>query len=401
MNIFEYSARDKEGIQIKGTLNALDEKDLANKLAKIGLILINGSEHRSKKTLYFGKIKRREIILFTHHLATSIEAGIPLVQALTDYAEEIDKGLFKNILKDVTRQVMSGNTFSDSLTKYQKTFPQIYTSIIATGEATGDLDIVLKDLVGFMEWQEELIGQIKQASIYPVFLISMIVVVIIIMMTFTIPRFISILEGFNVELPLPTRILLSSSKFFVNSWYVFVIFIGGFIIIYKYSRKSPQGRYFWDNIKLNLPLFGKLHHKIVLSKFSHYFSMLYNSGIGIIESFNIINEIIMNEVIRRSIVKSAEAVEKGDSIYNSLKNEKTFPNLILRMIQVGESTGHLDVTLQKASAYYEKEVPQTIKKLFAVLEPLLILLLGGFVLFIALSIFLPIYKLTSAIGAQS
>lgn len=399
---FKYKARDAAGKAVDGILEADNEANLAEKLAELDIVLVDASPVRSLEipAIYFGKIKRREIILFTNHLATSVEAGVSVVQAISDYAEETVNLRIKRIIQDVERQVMAGTSLSEALAKHPKAFSELYVAIVSTGEATGNLDTVLKDLVRFLEWQEDLTAQIRQASIYPTFLITMIIGVIVIMMTVTLPKFIPVLKGFNVELPTPTRILIDVSEFFENWWWALVGGILFFIIIVWATYRTPKGRYFWDNVKLKMPLLGKLHHKIILSKFAHYLSMLYSSGIGIIESFSIVQRVAGNEVMRAAILRCRDSVEKGDSIYDALKKEKTFPPLVLRMIQVGETTGKLDTSLQKVSEYYDREVPAAIKKMFAVFEPLLIIFMGGIVLFIALSIFLPIYKLTSTLGAQ-
>lgn len=402
MPSFKYKARDAGGKQVEGILEAESEKDLASKLAELDIVLVDAGPVKSFEmpSIHFGKVKRREIILFTNHLATSVEAGVPVVQAISDYAEETDQIRFKRIAEDVERQVMAGTSLSEAMSKHPEAFSEVYVAIVSTGEATGNLDVVLKDLVGFLEWQEDLVGQIRQASIYPSFLISMIIGVIIIMMTVTLPKFIPVLKGFNVELPAPTRILIGVSEFFQNYWLFMIVGIILFVIIYKLTYMKPKGKYFWDNVKLKLPLLGKLQHKIILSKFAHYFSMLYSSGIGVIESFTIIQRVVGNEVIRGAVARCREAVEQGGTIYDSLKKENTFPPLVLRMLQVGETTGKLDTSLQKVSQYYDKEVPASIKKMFAVFEPMLIIFMGGVVLFMALAIFLPIYKLTSTIGSQ-
>lgn len=402
MPTFKYIARDSKGKKVEGVLTVESHDILDEKLKEIGLFLIDAREVKDtgEGGFYFGRVKRREIILFTNHLAISINSGISIISAMQDYADETDNPKFKKIIEDVLRQVNAGTSFSDALSKHPKVFSELYVSVVATGEATGNLDKVLTDLVGFLEWQEDLISQIKQASIYPAFLISMIIGVIVVMMTFTLPKFIPILKKFNVELPFPTKALIAVSGFFQHFWWVMLIFVVIFIVVYKITYKKPEGRYFWDKIKLKIPLFGKLHHKIVLSKFAHYFSILYSSGIGIIESFKIIERVVGNEVIKRAVARSAEEIEQGKSIYDSLVEEEVFPPLILRMIQVGETTGNLDISLEKASQYYDKEVPAAIKKMFATFEPLLIIFMGVVVLFIALAIFLPIYKLTSAIGAS-
>lgn len=402
MPSFKYKARDAEGQAVDGILEAEDEKALSEKLSDIGIVLVEAKAVKSTEGIafYFGKVKRREIVLFTNHLATSVEAGVPVAQAIADYARETENPRVKRIVGDVERQVMAGTNLSEAMEQHPEAFSELYVSIVATGEATGNLDLVLRDLVGFLEWQEELVGQIKQASIYPAFLIMMIIGVIVIMMTVTLPKFIPVLKSFNVPLPGPTKVLIGISEFLQAYWFFLILFVVLFIIMYKVTNRTHKGKYFWDSVKLKMPLFGRLQHKIILSKFAHYFSILYNAGIGIIESFAIIERVVGNEVMRAAVLRARDAIEQGESIYESLKKESLFPPLVLRMIQVGESTGKLDTSLQKASDYYDREVPAAIKKMFAVFEPMLIIVMGGVVLFIALAIFLPLYKLTSSIGGQ-
>lgn len=395
MPTYKYKGRDAEGKPVDGLLEADSQQELASKLTEINIVLVDSSKARISTGggFHFGNIKRREIIVFTNHLSTSLEAGIPVVQAIADYGRETDNERFKKIVNDLERQVLAGTSLSDAMTQHPAAFPETYVAIVATGEATGNLDLVLKDLVGFLEWREELTAQIRQASIYPTFLILMIIGVITIMMAVTFPKFIPVFKSFNVELPFPTKTLIALSSFFEGGWYYLLGLIILFFITYKITNRTDRGRYFWDNVKLKLPIFGKLTQKILLSKFSHYFSILYSSGIGVIESFHIIERVMGNEVLRRAIARCADKVERGGTIFDSLKIEKTFPSLVLRMIQVGESTGNLDKSLNKVSQYYDREVPASIKKMFAILEPMLIIFLGGVVLFIALAIFLPMYRL--------
>jgi len=399
---FKYKARNADGKLVEGVLEAENEINLANKLAEIDMVLVeaNPAKTTAANSFYFGKVKRRDIILFTNHLATSVEAGVSIVQTIGDFARETDNVRFKKIVEDVERQVMAGTTLSDALSKHPEAFSELYVAVVGTGEATGNLGLVLRDLVNFLEWQEELISQIRQASIYPSFLIFMIIAVITVMMTFTFPKFIPIFKSFQVELPMPTKILIGTSEFFQSYWWLLLIVLVSFIVTYIITYRFPKGKFFWDKVKLKIPLFGKLIHKIVLSRFAHYFSILYSSGIGVLESFNIIQRVVGNEVVRQAIIRCTAAVERGSTIHESLKGEKTFPPLVMRMIQVGESTGKLDQSLRKVSQYYDREVPAAIKKMFSFFEPMLIILMGVVVLIIALAIFLPIYKLTSTIGAQ-
>ncbi len=402
MATYVYRARDASGRLIEGTLSAEEPRELTQKLSELGLLLIDYKEGRVREssTVYLGRVKRREVILFTVHLATSVEAGVPVIQAIGDYAAETENRQFKGILEDVERQIMAGTTMSSALEKHPKAFGELYSAVISTGEASGNLDQVLRDLVGFLEWQEELNGQVKQAAIYPAFLGAMILGVVVLMMVFTVPKFVTILHSFNVQLPAPTRFLIALSGFFVNYWFFFVFLPVAIVLTYSLTRRTSDGRFFWDSLKLKIPLFGKLFQKIVLSRFAHYFSMLFSSGIGVLEIFAIIQRVVANEVVRRMIGRVSDRVERGSSIYDALVKEKLVPSLVLRMISVGEKTGSMDNSLKKVSQYYDREVPLTIRKMFAVFEPLMIIFMGGVVLFIALSIFLPIYRLTSTIGMQ-
>ncbi len=402
MGSYSYRARDASGRMIQGILSAQDAGELLQRLQELDLLLIDYREGRAatKVSFQWGRIKRREVILFTVHLATAVEAGVSVVQAISDYAAETDDLRFRKILEDVERQILAGTTLSAAVDKHPQAFGELYSAVLSAGEATGNLDAVLRDLVTFMEWQEELAGQVRQAAIYPAFLGAMIIGVVVLMMVFTVPKFVDILRSFNVQLPLPTRLLIDMSGFFMEFWWIFVLLPSIVVVVYVLMRRSPDGRLFWDRLKLKLPLFGKLAHKIVLSRFAHYFSMLFSSGIGVLETFAIIERVVANELVRRMIVRVSERVQGGSSIYDALAREDMVPSLVLRMISVGEKTGSMDNSLRKVSQYYDREVPLTIRKMFSVFEPLLIIFMGGVVLFIALSIFLPIYRLTSTIGMQ-
>ncbi len=399
MPAFSYKARNYSGESVEGVMNARTLEELEQQLLNMDLVLINATPLKESKKTSKGKIKRRDLILFSIHIATSLEAGVPIIVALSDFTESTDNPTFKNILAGIIRQIEAGSSFSDALETYPNAFPEIYVSIIRAGEATGNLDSVLRELISFLEWQEELIAQIRQASIYPTFVFLMIGVVIFIMMTFTVPKFIPILTSFNVELPTPTKILIAVAKFFENYWYLIIAFFILSFLTYKFTNKSEKGRLFWDKVKLHLPIFGKLNRKLALSRFAHYTALLYSAGIGIPQTLTIVERVVGNTIIASEIAKAREGIMTGSSIFESLRQSPYFPSLVLRMIQVGEETGSLDSTLKKVSEYYDKEVPQAIKKMFAVLEPTLIVVMGGIVLFIALSIFLPIYKLTSGIAA--
>jgi type IV pilus assembly protein PilC len=400
MPYFQYKARDGRGKEVKGIVIAENENALSLTLERMNLYLISAREvKKEKESLRPVGVKRRDLITFTIHLSTSLEAGIALITAIRDFAESTENLKFKEVLNDIVKQLEAGAFLSDAMSKYPRVFSELYVNILRAGEATGNLDMVLKDLVKFLEWQEELTSQVKQASIYPAFVISLIIGVITIMMTFTLPKFFPILKSFNVELPLPTKIIMAVSTFFARFWWAIAGGIAGFVIIYISTNKTPNGKRFWDRLKLHIPFFGSLNRKVALSRFSHYLSILYKAGIGIVQALYIVEKIVGNSIIADEIKRVREGVVKGESLSEGLKKSEYFPPLVNRMIEVGEDTGKLDESLNKVSEYYDREVPAAIRRFFAILEPAMIVLLGGMVLFMALSIFLPMYKLTSTLGA--
>ncbi len=400
MPYFQYKARDGKGKEVRGVVIAENESALSLTLERMNLYLIKAKEvKKERESLRPVGVKRRDLITFTIHLSTSLEAGIALITAIRDFAESTENLKFKEVLNDIVKQLEAGAFLSDAMSKYPRVFSELYVNILRAGEATGNLDMVLKDLVRFLEWQEELASQVKQASIYPAFVISLIIGVITIMMTFTLPKFFPILKSFNVELPLPTKIIMTVSTFFANYWWAIIGAIIGFFLIYIMTNKTPDGRRFWDRLKLHIPVFGSLNRKVALSRFSHYLSILYRAGIGIVQALYIVEKIVGNAIIADEIKRVREGIVRGESLSEGLKKSEYFPPLVNRMIEVGEDTGKLDESLNKVSEYYDREVPAAIRRFFAILEPTMIVLLGGMVLFMALSIFLPMYKLTSTIGA--
>lgn len=399
MPYFQYKARDGRGKEVRGVLIAENESALSLALERMNLYLVSAREvKKERESLRPVGVKRRDLITFTIHLATSLEAGIAIITAIRDFADSTENLKFKEVLNDIVKQLEAGAFLSDAMSKYPRVFSELYVNILRAGEATGNVDMVLRDLVRFLEWQEELNTQVKQASIYPTFVILLIIGVITIMMTFTLPKFFPILKGFNVELPLPTKIIMNVSNFFIKFWWVILGVIIGFVVVYILTNRTYGGRRFWDRLKLNLPVFGSLNKKIALSRFSHYLSILYRAGIGIVQALYIVEKIVGNAIIADEIKRVREEIVRGGSLSEGLKKSKYFPPLVNRMIEVGEDTGKLDESLNKVSEYYDREVPAAIRRFFAILEPAMIVLLGGMVLFMALSIFLPIYKLTSTIG---
>ncbi len=400
MPIFLYTAKDTSGKTVKGQVEVMDEFHLRSALRSRNLYLLEAKQERGKYFREKGKLTKRELIIFTVHLATSLESGIPIITAIQDFSEEIERKRF--IFDSLVTMINSGMSFSAALERYPRSFPEIYINIVRAGEATGNLDKVLWDLVRFMEWQEDVARQVKQASIYPTIVILLVIGVITLLMTVTLPRIVPILKSYNVELPWVTRLFISLSNWFQAYWWSIPLVIVLFILFYRFTYKHTKaGRNFWDTGKLKIPIFGALHRKIAFSRFSHYMATLYKAGIGLLQSLSIVEDVVGNSIIGEAISRVRERVMAGEKISEAMKSEEIFPKLVIRMMAVGEETGRVSVTLEKVSEYYDREVPAAIKRFFAFLEPAIIIFLGIVVVLLALAIFLPIYKLASAIGAQA
>ena len=399
MPSFTYKAKNEYGKTIKGTLIASNEDQLAASLDQIGLYLISAKKTTiAASYLSWESIKRKDLITFTVHLSTTLSAGIPILQSLQDLIEQSEKPRFKNIIEDVSRNIQAGSSLSEALSKHPKVFSELYVSMVKAGETTGNVDKVLNDLVAFLEWQELLAMDVKQATIYPAFVLSAVISLVVLLMTFVFPRFTVIFERTNAPLPLPTRVVMGISHFTTSYWFIIVLVVMALIVSHRLAVKTPGGRYLFDKLKLKLPVFGNLLRKIALSRFSHHFGALLKAGVEIYHSLMVTEKVVGNTVIAKVISSARDYISAGESLSESLKKGNEFPSLVIRMIAIGESSGNLDKTLGKVSQYYDREVPITIKKVFAVFEPIVIASLAVVVLGMALSMFLPLYQMLNLVG---
>jgi len=399
MSSFTYKAKDEQGRTIKGTMIAPNEDQLAISLDQMGLYLITAKKTKVPESyLSWERVKRKDLITFSVHLSTTLSAGIPILQALQDLIEQTEKPKFKKVIEDISRNIQAGNSFSEALAKHPKVFSELYVSIVKAGETTGNVDKVLDDLVTFLEWQESLATDVKQATIYPAFILLAVISLIVLLMTFVFPRFTVIFERTNVPLPLPTRVVMSISHFTTSYWFIIVLIVIALILSHRLVVRTPRGRYFFDKLKLKLPVFGNLMRKIALSRFSHHFGTLLKAGVEIYHSLMVTEKVVGNSVIANAISNARDYISAGEKLSESLKKGNEFPSMVIRMISIGESSGSLDKTLGKVSQYYDREVPVTIKKVFAVFEPIVIAMLAMIVLGMALSMFLPLYQMLNLVG---
>ncbi|MBN1592022.1 MAG: type II secretion system F family protein [Candidatus Coatesbacteria bacterium] len=396
MPVFSYKARDASGRETEGVLEAENSGVLVERLGELGYVVTKVSKARGKdgkkrkaKTV---KVKRRDLITFTIHLGTVLSAGVPLLTGLQDLTRETEKPGFKKVIQDITNQVENGAMLADAMSVHPSVFGQLYVSMVRAGETTGRVDEVLERLVPYLEWQEELKGQVREALAYPAVVMTVISGVIVFLFVFPIPRFAAIFQKYDMKLPLPTRIVIGISDFMIDyGFYSLGVIIVLFLVAREFVKRTKGGRKIWDATKLKMPLFGTLIRKVALSRFAHTLSALYRAGVEITECLRIVEQVIGNVVLGRVIREAHDRIRAGGSMPEALAESGEFPSLVLRMVAIGDETGELDMTLEKVSLYYDKEVPYTIRRIFAIAEPLMIVSMGAIVGTVAMSVFMPLY----------
>lgn len=400
---YSYTAKDERGKTVYGTASALDEMDLANKISRMGYFLLKArvlSEQPSavKIKSNIQDLKPKDTLTFTIHLATMLDSGIPLAQAMRNLSESAEKENIKKITEDIRSRVESGSSLKEALSCYPKSFPLIYTAIVGAGEETGKMPLCLNNLVDLLEWSLELKGKVKEAMTYPIILFCVMTGVVALLVIKVIPTFAPIFKDLGANLPLPTRIVLKVSELVRGFWYVII----GLLVLaaggYRALNSTDRGGFFIDSLKLRLPLFGALLRKVAISRFCRTFSLTLKSGVNILSSLKIAGEVIGNRRLARTIRKAGDSVNIGEKLTASLANSREFPPLVIQMVSAGEQSGSLSEALDRVNRFYDREVPASIRRMFAVFEPLMIIFMAVVVGGVALAIFLPIFQMSQLIG---
>ncbi|NOY53166.1 MAG: type II secretion system F family protein [Deltaproteobacteria bacterium] len=395
---YTYKARNTEGKLINGVMAAVNPEDLYAKLSGIGCYP-TGFEIRKNVSLGVRKrVSRRDLITFTVHLGTILASGIPILTGLKDLLEQTEVGFFRQVIEDIHRNIEAGLSLSAAMAEYPQVFSELYVAMVSAGESTGKMEETFQSLTSYLEWQEDLMGQIKQATLYPIVVFWAIVGLVALIFTVVLPKFLVIFEKSHVALPLPTRIIISISHFMLHSWPMLLCGIFLFFLALRFIKGIPATRIAYDRLKLMIPVFGALSHKIILARFAHTFSSLYRSGVNIIHVLELMEKTTGNRVFERAVVEIRQRVQEGRGVAETMRETGLFPPLFVRMVSIGEETGSLDFTLEKLSGFYDREVPMTVKKVFGIMEPLIIVILGGIVGTVAMSVFLPLYKMMSVAG---
>jgi type IV pilus assembly protein PilC len=402
MATFAYQARDDRGRTRNGTIEAADQSAATAALGQRGLSVISIKEASALARrggsaaggARIGKVPETDLVMFTRQLATMVDAGLPIVQSLTALVEQTTNRSFKPVLQHVTQTVETGEQLSTAMARFPTVFDRLFVNMVRAGEAGGALAEILDRLAGFLEASAKLKRKVKSSMSYPVIVMCLAIVIVIFLLVKVIPVFAGIYKDFNAKLPLPTEVLIRISDLLRSPAGIVV----GFVLIaaiigFQRWTKTDGGRKQWDAMKLKFPVFGPLLQKVSVSRFARTFSQLIRSGVPIIETLNIVASSSGNWLIESATMDAAKAIEKGESIGPSLAKHPIFPPMIIRMITAGESTGKVDVMLEKISDFYDSEIDATLSGLTSLIEPLLIAFLGVVIGGIVLAMFMPIFKL--------
>ena len=402
MTVYSYKATDQNGKYVEGDINAPDYKDAIQQIRRLNYFPVKVSEGKSFSTLssvmslsyssWRSRIPTQELMTLTQQLATLVDSGLTLDDALATLIKVAETEKIKVIFSDIRKKVHAGSSFADALAEHPKTFSNLYINMIRAGEAGGILSESLSRLSLFMEKSVELKNSIRSAMVYPTILTFIGGTAVIILITFVIPQFSRLFEEMGAALPLPTQIMLGISSLIINYWPLLILGIIGLFAAITLYIKTNKGRLKWDGMLLKLPLFGALIRKIEVSRFSLTMATLLKSGVPILQAMGIVQSILINRVIADSVIPLKQALKRGKGLSGPLQEAEVFPPMAVHMITVGETSGALDEMLTKVSKTYDKEVEQSIKQLISLIEPMMILIMAVIIGFIVVSMLLAIFS---------
>lgn len=398
MALYNYRAVGEDTRIIKGRIEASDEAELEERLRLKGLTLIEATKERLGSLFKRRqKLKDNELLNFTYFLHLILTSGIPIISGLRDMAKQLGNRRMSSLAGFVHAKVEAGMSLSEAMSEYPDSFPSYYTGMVKAGEASGKLDDVLSDLRNYLEWQIAFKKTIRSAMAYPAIVLTAVILLGTLLFTFVMPKFVRILTELKVLLPMPTKVLIFIASFIKGYWPVIILFLVSIPMIFRFVYKTESGKRMIDLLMLKLPIFGGLIRRLNLSRYFRTFSTLYRSGLTIDDTLKISSDVIKNTIILTSLRRVTEVVLGGESLYKAFRDVEGFPPLVTNMVEIGEKTGTLDTTALRISEMYDREVSETLRKLFTILEPLIIIMLGALVLLTLASFFLPLYRIVGGI----
>ncbi|MDO6544436.1 type II secretion system F family protein [Photobacterium sanguinicancri] len=399
MPIFNYRGRDSQGKMLRGQLDAASQEAAADVLMRQGVIPLDIRQGRAKsagldvKVLFQSTVPLDMLVIFCRQMFSLTKAGVPLLRSINGLAQSANHPLMKATLETVSAELTNGRSLSSSMGQHPRVFSELFVSMIHIGENTGRLDDSLYQLALYYEQEMETRRRIKSAMRYPIFVLSAIMIAMTVLNIKVIPQFASMFERFGVELPLPTRILIGTSNFFVNYW---PLMFGGLAITWigvRLWRNTAEGKEKWDGWRLKVPIIGTIVNRAQLSRFSRTFSLMIRAGVPLNQALQMAAEALGNRYLEKRLIEMKNGIEGGNSISQTATQSGVFTPLVLQMIAVGEETGQVDELLLEASDFYDREVDYDLKTLTARIEPLLLVVVAAMVLVLALGIFVPMWSM--------
>jgi len=405
MPVFAYEALDSQGQVVRGEIEATSSEEALAKIRNKSYFPTNVKEKtakrqraavrtaKKKRSLAFGKVKAKELATFTRQLSTLQDAGLPIVRSLKILEEQQKPGVLKNQLMDVAEDVEGGSTLSEALSKHPKTFSKLYVNMVRAGEAGGVLDAILERLATFLEKSQRLKKQVISALIYPAAVITVAAGILAGIMIVVIPKFEAMFRDMKMTLPPMTEALIAFSRWIKDWWFMIPLIPFGIFVLFKIVGANKTGRYILDKIKLKLPIIGIIIRKSTISRFARTLGTLIQSGVPILEALAIVREATGNAVFENAIQHVHDSIREGESMAAPLAATKVVDVMVLNMVDVGEETGELDKMLIKVADTYDEDVDALVGGMMSLLEPLIIVCLGGAVAFIVISLFLPLISI--------
>lgn len=404
MPLYEYKGVGEGGKAAKGTIEADSPKSARLRLKQKGVFTTDLSEKKGdiggaheKKIIRIGsgRVKGKNLTLMVRQMATLIKARIPLDEALSALVEQTEDTKLKSIMSQIREAVNEGKSLADSMKMFPQAFSPLFVSMIRVGEASGNLDLVLVRLADFTESQQELRNKVVGAMAYPIFISIAGIGITIFLFAFAVPKITEVFEGSKMPLPMLTQVMIGISTFVSGYWLLMLLVTVGTFFALQFWLSTEKGKDWWDRVSLKIPVFGKLMRMIAVSRFARTMSTMIGSGVQLLDAIDIVKDVVGNSVLKRAIIKSRESISEGQTIAGPLKASGEFPPILTHMIAVGEKTGELEEMLNVVSDAYDSQVETNINSMTRLLEPLMILIMGGIIGLVALSIFLPMLQLNN------
>ncbi len=402
---FAYQSLDEQGRNVAGEMAADNEAALETRLQGMGLWLLEARvaqevARKGSKPSFFTSIgapTRRDLIDFCTLMNFQLRSGVAMIQSLDVAAADCPNPRFGEAIINLRREVEAGESLADAMGHNQRMFPTHVMSLIRSAENSGRVPDAFLEISKYLEWQEQIMADIRQATVYPAVVLAVVAAFVFVLFTFVVPKFVALLALAKVGLPLITRVVFSLSEIAKTTWWVFpLVFIGVPVIIKTSERRSPRFAAAFEHFKLHAPIFGSLIHMLVISRFAHNLAVLYRSGINLLNALELCRELVGSITVSTALVDVIQKVEAGEPLSEGLRRHAIFPPLLIRMVAMGERSGNLDVALENVSTYFDSIIPRRIKKVFSLLEPALIIFLIGIVGSVAVAIFLPIISVMGA-----